>query len=157
MSALAVAFRLQVVRPTIRRLGLWSEAAENLLLMTAAHESGGWTFCRQHPAGPALGFYQMEPATLADLFAWLKLKPKWRDLMSREFHAIEPQPDRLVFDPLYATACARMQFYRRPEPLPAPENEPELGEYAKRWWNSLAGKATVDQYVEAYRRHTLQA
>lgn len=153
MTALAIAFKLQIVRPTITRMGLWSEPAEQLLLMVAAHESAGWTFCRQHPSGPALGFYQLEPATLADLFHWLKLKPKWRDLMSREFKAVEPQPDRLVFDPVYATACARMQFYRRPEPLPHHDDLDGLAAYCKRFWNTEAGKATPEKYRADFERY----
>lgn len=150
MSALAIAFRHQVVRPTLQRMNLWSEPAETLLMMTAAHESAGWLYCRQN-GGPACGHYQMEPATLADLFNWLKLRPKWRDLMAREFQATQPQPDRLVFDSVYATACARMQYYRRPEPLPTDLDG--LAAYAKRFWNTEAGKATPEKYRADFERY----
>src|SRR3546814_2659167 len=53
-----------VIRPTLERIGLYSPAAANLLLGTALTEStiGGAT-CLVQRGGPALGVYQIEPAT----------------------------------------------------------------------------------------------
>lgn len=153
MSALAVAFRLQVVRPTITALGLWSPAAENILMGTAAHESGGWTFTRQHPAGPARGFFQMEPDTLDDLFASVvRHRPHIRDKLLA-IQAPSPQPDRLVFDAAYACAMARVQYWRFPEKLPGADDLDGLAAYWKRYWNTPGGKGTPEQFVEAYQEH----
>jgi hypothetical protein len=48
--------RQYVIRPTLQRLGLWSLAAENLLLGTAAQESKLGYYLHQLE-GPALGLY----------------------------------------------------------------------------------------------------
>lgn len=153
MTALAVAFRNQLVRPTITRLGLWSEAAETLLMMTAAHESAGWMYVQQSPSRIAKGLFQHEPDTLADLFEnWLRFRPQWRDKLAHEFNATAPQPDRLVFDSWYACAMARMQYYRDPAPLPPPDDLDALAALAKRVWNG-PGAATPAMYLAAYREH----
>ena len=46
-----------------------SEASTNLLCMVAAHESGGFKYCRQI-GGPAVSIFQMEPATFYDVFQY---------------------------------------------------------------------------------------
>ena len=46
--------RREIVAPALRHIGMWSEAAENLLLGTAAVESRMGTYLRQI-GGPALG------------------------------------------------------------------------------------------------------
>src|SRR3546814_18753812 len=57
----------EVIRPTLEKLDLYSPAAANLLLGTALTEStiGGAT-CLVQKGGPALGIYQIEPATHLD-------------------------------------------------------------------------------------------
>ncbi len=154
-AALAVAFKLQVIRPAITRLGLWSEAAETLLLMTAAHESAGWKHVRQHPSGPGVSFYQIEPGTLEDFHKnWLSYRPQWRDkLIAMGAH--RPQPDRLVFDAAYATTMARLLYYRDDKPLPAAGDLDGLAAYAKRVWNTSRGKATAEKYRADYERYCL--
>ena len=61
-------FLAYVVRPSLESIGLWSEAAERLLLGTAIAESQ-LTWLRQHGGGPARGVYQIEPATHDDIWA----------------------------------------------------------------------------------------
>ena len=60
--------RLYIIRPTLQKINLWSEAAENLLLGTAAQESLLGTYLKQNGNGPALGIYQMEPNTHKDIW-----------------------------------------------------------------------------------------
>ncbi len=74
-------FREQIIRPVLVRLDMHSEAAENLVLGTAIHESN-LTHLVQLGGGPALGFYQMEPATEWDLIKnYIRYKPKLHKLM----------------------------------------------------------------------------
>jgi len=152
--------RLHVVRPTLTALGLWSEAAENLVLGTAAHESGGFRWIDQVTGpndeilGPAYGLYQIEPATHDDL---------WKNFLSfrgplasraRKFLAEEPSDVRqLATNLAYATAICRLLYYRRPEPLPAADDLPALGAYYKAHYNTPLGKGTAAEWIENYRRY----
>ena len=157
-------FRLLIVRPTLQALGLWSAAAEELLLMTAAHESGGLVYLDQVTRsddlaqgratwGPAYGVYQIEAATHDDVFENFLA---WRDDLREAvlgFRAPSPAPERqLATNLAYATAIARMVYLRDSEPLPAAEDVAGLAHYAKRVFNTSLGAATPEAYADAYRR-----
>ncbi|WP_328286209.1 hypothetical protein [Kozakia baliensis] len=58
-------FKHLIVVPTLAALGLGSPSAVNLVTGTALAESRG-AYLRQINGGPALGFWQMEPATHDD-------------------------------------------------------------------------------------------
>lgn len=134
----------------------YSEAARNLLVMVAAHESKLGTFLFQVGGGPALGVYQHEPASICDLykefisknrtldFAVSKFTPSRRSLTTDDFYEL------VVTDLRYATVLARAHFQRYREPLPS---EPyDLAVYAKKYWNTEAGKASINDYLTAYQR-----
>ena len=52
---------------SLEPLGYWSLETQELLMMTAAHESLLGRYLQQK-AVPALGLYGMEPATFSDIF-----------------------------------------------------------------------------------------
>jgi len=60
-------YRDQVIVPTLQLTGTHSRAAVNLMLCTALQESR-LRYIRQIGDGPALGFCQVEPATMKDHF-----------------------------------------------------------------------------------------
>lgn len=144
--------RYEVVRPVLREMGMWSEAAENLLIGTAAHESLTGRYLRQI-RGPARGLYQMEPATHVDLLTnYLRFRDDLRDKLT-QFLAKAPGPvQQLSTNLAYATAAARLQYWRVPEPLPAGQDIIALASYYKRHWNTFAGKATEFDFVRAFRK-----
>ena len=125
----------------------YSEHAVELLLMTAAHESHAGTYIRQQQ-GPALGLYQMEPATEADTHEnWIKHRKEVADYMKMFAKG------SLEWDLKYSTIMARIYYYRQPEALPG--GVQNLAAYAKEHWNTPLGKATADDYIEDYVRYAL--
>jgi len=132
-------FRDLVIRPTLIEVGMHSTAAENLLLGTAIKESG-LRFLRQHGNGPALGVYQIEPATHADIWTnYLKFRPESR---------IQRRPDSsLITDLAYSTVIARLVYWRRPEPMPDADDVEGLGAYWKQHYNTPLGKGTAAGWV----------
>ncbi len=139
-------FRRLVIRPVVRRLGLWTPAAERLLLGTALTESG---LRHLHQVrGPARGLYQIEPATLRDLTAnWLPRHPKLAEglrLFTVPHGALD---DQLIWNLAYASAVARLIYYRRPEPLPRADDLPALAEYWKAHFNTAAGKGAPADFI----------
>ncbi len=60
----AVTFQTTIVQPVLAALGTWSLESEMLLMGTAAHES--LLIYTHQIGGPALGYFQMEPATHDD-------------------------------------------------------------------------------------------
>lgn len=143
-------FVAEIVSPTLERLGLNSLAARRLLLGTAVAESG-LVYLRQHRGGPALGLYQIEPATHRDLYNnWLLFKPDWREKALRfaaQRDSGRPDDAQLVTNLAYATAIARLVYYRRPEPLPRAENLQGLARYWKDHFNTAAGAGTPAYFL----------
>jgi hypothetical protein len=152
-----------IVRPTLRYLDPeipYSETAVELLMMTAAHESNLGEYIAQIN-GPALGIYQMEPDTEIDIhYNFLKYR---RDLENALHHLTVPALIKdedgvdLIYSLPYATAMARVHYYRDPQALPSGSlsNEStirELAHYAKRVFNTELGKAHADDYYNAYMR-----
>ena len=146
-------FRAHIVRPVLDHLGLHTPAAEDLLVGTAIHESGGLKWLRQRGGGPALGLYQIEPGTHDWLIAGYLTAPGRRALGRRVDELVAPWPARreqLVSNLAYATAVARLRYL--PDPEPIPDNIEGQARYWKRVYNTAHGAGTVAEYVENYRR-----
>ena len=131
-----------VIKPTLDQLGLDQPGASFLLLGTALVESE-LAHVRQVGGGPALGVYQMEPATHADI--WANWFPRHKDLARAVLALVADWPPgatQLVPNLQYATAMARCLYRRRPEPLPAPFDIPAMALYWKRYWNTFQPEQT---------------
>ncbi len=145
-------FRANVVRPTLQGLNQWSEAAELLLLGTAVQESG-LRFLAQLGGGPALGLYQMEPATHSDIHSnFLAYRQGLSGLVAALLVPSMPRIEQLVWNLRYATAMARIHYLRDRAPLPAPNDIDGLGALWKRHYNTPAGAGTAEQFVLNLRR-----
>ena len=139
------------IEPACSLIGLASDEASILLLATAAVESDNGKYVKQI-GGPALGWYQMEPATHQDLYDnFLKYKPTLENKL--KFLAL-PGFDRshqLTVNPLYAAGAARLQYYRVPKPLPEIGVE-SMWPYYKDHWNSHKGATTYSKWNDAWER-----
>lgn len=147
-------FRTLIVRPALLHLGLHSPAAENLVVGTAVQESG-LRFLRQMGDGPALGLFQIEPASHDDLWTnFLDYKP---ELANRLAGLMTPRERRsqLVENPLYAAAVCRLIYFRRPQALPPADDVDGLAGYWKQHYNTPLGKGTAAEFAEKYRKHVL--
>ena len=147
-------FLESTLRPTLMDMDMLSRSAEKLLLMTAAHESGGFRHARQIGGGPALSYYQIEPDTLVDLYRnYLGYRPERKGLLDQFLPADSTGPETALMDPVYATAAARMIYYRVPEPLPDMEDDTEMARYWKTYWNTHLGKGTGEKFLDDWNRY----
>jgi hypothetical protein len=144
--------RSLVIVPVLGQLGLDSPAARNLVLGTAAQESGG-AFLAQYPTGPARGFWQIESATHQDLLdRFLPSRPDLATTLAA-LRASEPAADQqLATNLAYAAAICRLLYFRIPEDLPAATDLPALGAYWKRWYNTEAGAGTAAEWTASFNR-----
>ncbi len=145
-------FRAEVVRPVLVHLGLHSAAAENLLVGTALHESGGLRWLRQLGGGPAFGVYQIEPATHDDIWRnYLRFRPRLNEQVARLAASEPTRPEQLVTNLAYATAIARVHYLRVPAPLPDAGDLGGLARYWKRHFNPAKGAGTAAAFIDPYR------
>lgn len=143
-------FRELIVQPTLKGIELWTPAAENLVLGTALHESHAH-FLKQIK-GPAIGPYQMEPATFDDLCEnFLKYQPT---LAARVYALAIGAPDaqEMAGNWYFATAMCRIHYRRMTEPLPPANDAVALAGYWKRHYNTALGKGTVELALPAFKR-----
>jgi len=150
MGILCKDLREVVIQPALKKLNLWSESAENLLLGTAAQESQMGRYLRQIN-GPALGIFQMEPSDHNDI--WSNYLMYRGELMSVILKLTVPnmmRTEQLCWNLRYAAAMCRIHYLRVPEPLPHADDTAGLGCYWKNHYNTHEGKGTVEEWVKNY-------
>jgi len=157
-------FRQYVVRPTLEQLGHQSLAAENLLVGTAAKESGlGFHLTNRHTHG--LGIYQIRPRihrSIWDNFlvGHPALASKIRGLASQHEFLSHPHAE-LATNLSYATAIAWMIYYRHGKELPQANDVDALARYWQRYYqrpHGLKKRSLYDHsdFISSYRQHQPQ-
>jgi len=144
-------FRTLIVGPALRAIGLWGVAAEELVLGTALVESK-LKYLKQLGGGPALGLYQVEPATHEDLWDnWLRYNPDHGDrLRALLMRGSTPAIDQLVCNLYYATAVCRLLYYRHKEPLAKPGDIAGHARYWKQYYNTYLGDGMDRDFIAAW-------
>ena len=125
----------------------YTEEARELLMMTCAHESHLGTY-RKQVGGPALGIFQMEPATFDDLKRnFIAYRPVLHEILK------DRKAEELVEDDVLAIVMARLLYFRAREPIGStPESWAAL---AKLRYNTVAGKATPEKYLGDYEKYAV--
>ena len=144
-----------LIAPTLEKIGLYSDTALNLVTGTGLVESG-YRVTTQSGGGPALGWFQMEPATHDDIWRnYLVYRPE----LGKRLHSILgvsqntgifPSAHLLQTNPAYATAMCRVKYLRVPAPLP-PNNAQYLSLYHKRYYNTMQGKADATKNIPLFQ------
>lgn len=129
---------VHVIRRTLQSsLQLWSPSADVYLDQID----------RFNVVGPALGLWQMEGQTHADIHLnYLRFN---RELQRRVWHLAShfltdiPDPIELVGNLNYACAMNRVHYYRVKQALPPANDARAMAEYWKQHYNTPLGKGTV--------------
>jgi len=144
----------QIITPVNKGLGLWSPAADRLVLCTCEVESG-FDAVRQvlnsGKYGAAFGPSQMEKATfdyLVDEYI-PKRRPDliqkiWQTCYLKEWPGIEG----MIWNLRFAVAMCRIRYVPVPEPLPDVNDIEGMGRYWLKYYNGNgAGKGTIERFV----------
>ena len=135
--------KYDIIAPTLRRIGLYSPAALNLVAGIGLVESGYRT--RQQYNGPALGFWQMEPATERDCWVnFLEYRPLLSGLVRKVALPDTPSSALLLTNDAYAAAMCRIRLYRSSDPLPDATDAEALCRAWKLIYNTVEGAGQVD-------------
>jgi len=143
-----------LIEKVLNFLDMHSDAAVNLLLGTAAQESHLGTYIKQIGNGPALGIFQMEPATEKDIWdSYLKYRFEIADKIFDISGVEEPSPLHLQGNLIYQIVMARLHYRRKRDPLPSAGDELGLAAYWKNHYNTSKGKGTIEEFVHNYRKY----
>lgn len=151
-----------IIRPALQLINLYSLSAEEMLVATCAQESRGGTFIKQ-VRGPAFGIYQMEPATHDSIWQE-KLMFDDKDgktinslgylILKGCKYIVSVPADTMIHNMFYSAMMARVFWLRFPEPLPSPDDFPEIWRQYKKHWNTEKGDATKEQFIRNYNNFT---
>jgi hypothetical protein len=151
-----------IIRPALARLArgwtgarnIHTPAAEALVLGTAMAESG-LRYVKQLGTGPALGLWQIEPATEADVHEnYLAYRPIAQTLVNDVRGVAHPMA--LAGNMPYGAMMCRLVYYRAPEPVPAlgadlDGTAKHMATFWKRRYNTAQGKGKAEDVVPVFR------
>ena len=146
-----------VIADVLKRLGMYSETATELLMGTCAVESDFGQSVEQIGGGPALGVFQMEPNTMNDIwYNYIRYREGLRVILAEEFGMRGPDKERLKNDLEYGIVMARLKYRRSPIVLPSSTSDVKgLAEAWKKIYNSTLGKGTVEKFISKYKKYCI--
>lgn len=140
-----------IIVPALQHLqeynqAMLSDAAVNLLLCTAAHESLCGKYLKQ-TQGPALGIFMVQPETHKDIYInFASHRPILVGILGSMQKSGSPD-DQLIYDLRYSAAIARLVYWRDPEPLPAPDDIEGMANTWLRVYNTEQGAGTEYKFL----------
>ena len=141
----------EVIRPALQQAGIWSEAREQLVLGTGAAESR-YKYVKQIGDGPAMGWFQCEPATHQDMWAnFIPGQPQLKDRLRLLCEGME-RSGALVAFPQYAAAICGVHYRRIRAALPPAGDAQGMAAYHKRYYNTALGKSDPAESVVHFQR-----
>ena len=130
-------------------MGLYSEDAVDLVYKTGNAETG-YRHLKQMGGGPAIGFWQVEPATLIDIMDnYVNYRPELlKGLISLGYNQSNIETRVMGNIALQAVFC-RLKYKRDKYPLPKSDDLKAQAKYWKRVYNTRLGKGTIEHFMEA--------
>lgn len=140
-----------LITSVLKEIGLHSDNAVNLLMGTAAQESHLGKYRKQIGGGPALGIFQVEPATFNDIVNnYLRYKPELASRIERVARISRFKAEDIENNDLLAICMARVHYLRVREAIPSDLDG--WARYWKRYYNTPLGKGTEEEFIANYKR-----
>lgn len=150
---LSVPYVAQLIEVVLRGMPFPQVGRAVPLLLGIAVQESGLQHTRQLGSGPARGYWQMEPATERAHWQMLRQQVSLEQELITRCGVEEASAQALQHNIPYQILMARLHFYLR-DPLPLPERQ-DIQEQARRWkkyYNTEAGKGTVQGYLLTWER-----
>ena len=139
----------EIIVWALKEMDLYSHEAADLIYKTGMAETG-YKHLKQMGGGPAIGFWQVEPATLIDIMDnYVNYRPKLLEgLKSLGFSPDDVETRVMSNIALQAVFC-RLKYKRDKYALPLIGDLQGQAEYWKRVYNTHLGKGTIEHFMEA--------
>ena len=146
MSINLIQLRDLVVIPALKEIQLYNKAAMRLVIGTGIVEFG-YEYIHQIN-GPALGFWQCEPATYKDIYEnYLLFNLPLAQKLNAFSIGHHKDAGQLVWNLKYAAAICRIHYLRVKKPLPHENDILGMAHYYKDHYNTKLGKATYEDFL----------
>ena len=139
----------KIINWSLNNLDMNSEDASALVYRTGMAESG-YRHLSQMGSGPAVGFFQVEPATIDDTWNNYAVyrKPIMDILKDMGFDPNNSKISVMSSIALQAAFC-RLKYRRDRLPIPPADDLYAQAAYWKRVYNTELGKGSVEHFVKA--------
>ena len=115
--------------------------------MTTGQTESGYDYLRQIK-GPAIGFWQMEPATMWDIWEnYVLYRPKYKEALWRLGFNEGFGEQSLLSNLAVQAAFCRLHYRRVPKGLPKANDLEGQAKYWKKYYNTIEGKGTVEHFI----------
>ena len=142
----------EIVEHSLYRLDCYSDDALALVVRTGMAESGYRALRGYGESNPAIGFWQIEPATLFDMMRnYIVYRPQYRKTLEKlgmEFKGDDIEISVMANMAVQAGLC-RLHYRRDKDPLPSWDDLEAQGKYWKRVYNTYKGRGTVKHFMKA--------
>ena len=144
----------KIIKWTLEYLDMDSEEARDLIYKTGMAESG-YRALEGHGSNPAVGFWQVEPATMFDTVDnYINYRPELKTKIYTLGYDDKESEMRLMSNLSLQVAFCRLKYRRDRYPLPKVGNVEAQAKYWKRVYNSEKGRGTVKHFMEANNGYT---
>ena len=138
----------EIIGWTLHQLNMHSDDAVELIYRTGMAETK-YKHLIQMGGGPAVGFFQCEPATMRDIIEnYASYRP---DIMTKLYALGYDDTDaemRMMGSIPLQVAFCRLKYRRDKYMIPSAEDIAEQGKYWKRVYNTKLGKGTLEHFLE---------
>ena len=142
----------EIAEYALYKLDCYSDDALALVVRTGMAESGYRALRGYGEVNPAIGFWQIEPATMYDIMRnYLVYRPKYSKAMEglgMELRGEDIEMSVMANMAVQAALC-RLHYRRDSKPIPSWDDLEAQGEYWKRVYNTIKGRGTVKHFIKA--------
>ena len=138
----------KIIDWTLNEIGMYSPEASEMVYNTGLAESGYRQL--EQIKGPAIGFFQVEPATMRD--TWDNYIMYRQDLKNKLWalgYDESNDVQRVMGSIILQVVFCRLKYRRAPQALPECGDLEGQAKYWKRIYNSELGKGTIEHFMEA--------
>ena len=134
---------------TLKKIDMYSKDAAAMVYTTGMAESK-YKYLSQMGDGPAIGFFQLEPATMRDIMNnYVSYRKPILDSLKSLGYAEDDSEYRVKSNIALQVAFCRLKYISDPFPLPFFSNTKDQAYYWKRVYNTELGKGTIEHFLEA--------
>ena len=128
-----------------------SEDVVNIISEVACVESNCGDYIKQIN-GPACGIFQIEPNTAKDILNnFLAFRTQYKNKVMLTYINSMSLEENLMYNLAFSVAMCRVFFLRISESIPSTVEK--RAEYWKKYYNTVYGKGTVEDYIRKVEKY----
>ena len=141
----------EIAEYALYKIDSYSDDALALVVRTGMAESGYRALKGYGEGNPAIGFWQIEPATMNDMITnYIKYRSHYKkNLISLGMNFGKDKIISVMSNMAIQAALCRLHYRRDKDPIPSWDDLEAQGKYWKKVYNTFEGRGTVDHFVEA--------